>query len=276
MINLNRPTCDDAAIVRQSRIVAFDANARAEKRKAPAAPKKPARIGHDGLKWPETFDAQCWAEALHERFPSVPIEDAIGWMANAIMRGFDTANQRAKATAEPADAVSPRPADPPMGTLAQLAATDSAVSGAALVGTKPQPDADGWIPFECTMGSVCPVPVGVEFEVRFGNGNILPNIREPISWRLLSDGVPCSGDAVAYRILPAKPATIAGWRRGPDVPESERKSGLWFMRFVGGYDSDATPAWQLLFKDIDTLYRPAPPGVKEGDAYSPALYGEEA
>jgi hypothetical protein len=157
--------------------------------------------------------------------------------------------------------------------------TLNAASGDVLVGTKPQPDADGWIPFVCTHTSACPVPDGVEFEVWFGNGNILSNIREPISWRLLNDGVPCGGDVVAYRTLPAKPAALTGWRRGPDVPYDERNSGLWFVRRVGaavGVDNNTASRAAYLGWYEGNEYRPAPPGAREGDAYSPALYGEDA
>jgi hypothetical protein len=80
--------------------------------------------------------------------------------------------------------------------------------------------------------------------------------------------------ACQVRLLPAKPAALPGWRRGPDVPESERQSGLWFVR-ASCYTSVAVPPdGRVWMRDYE--YRPAPPGVREGDAYSPALYGEEA
>lgn len=40
--------------------------------------------------WPlPSFDARDWAEAFCQRFPSVSQDDALGWFANALMRGFD-------------------------------------------------------------------------------------------------------------------------------------------------------------------------------------------
>ena len=60
----------------------------------PQATQPTPRKGHDGLAWPKTMDGQVWAEEFSNRFPSVPVDDALGWFANAIMRGYDTANQR--------------------------------------------------------------------------------------------------------------------------------------------------------------------------------------
>lgn len=40
--------------------------------------------------WPlPSFDARDWAEAFCKRFPAVPQDDAVGWFANALMRGYD-------------------------------------------------------------------------------------------------------------------------------------------------------------------------------------------
>lgn len=40
--------------------------------------------------WPlPSFDAMDWAVAFNERFPQVPVDDAVGWFANALMRGYD-------------------------------------------------------------------------------------------------------------------------------------------------------------------------------------------
>lgn len=40
--------------------------------------------------WPlPSFDAKDWAAAFHKRFPVVSEDDALGWFANALMRGFD-------------------------------------------------------------------------------------------------------------------------------------------------------------------------------------------
>jgi hypothetical protein len=233
MINLNRPTCDDDAIVRQSRIVAFDAIAR-------RAPREPA---------PTPYEVAVYA--------------------------FECEDHSAQEHAKAADAVSHRSGDPPMGGLADMIAGCTPVSGAALVDTNPQPDADGWIPFECTKDSVCPVPEGVEFEARMRDGGTFKSRngsgKGDISWQLLGIGL-TAGDFVAYRIL--KPAALPGWRRGPDVPESERKSGLWFVHNQFGIQW-AKPASACSWSS-DCKYRHAPPGVREGDAYNPALYGEEA
>lgn len=53
-------------------------------------------IEHANLKpedrpdWPlPSFDAMDWAKAFNQRFPAVPVDDALGWFANALMRGFD-------------------------------------------------------------------------------------------------------------------------------------------------------------------------------------------
>lgn len=45
--------------------------------------------------WPlPSFDAQDWAKAFNERFPAVPVDDALSWFACALMRGFDEAQSR--------------------------------------------------------------------------------------------------------------------------------------------------------------------------------------
>lgn len=49
--------------------------------------------GLDGLAWPETMDGMAWAVEFNKRFPAVSVDDALGWFCNAIMLGFDTANQ---------------------------------------------------------------------------------------------------------------------------------------------------------------------------------------
>jgi hypothetical protein len=225
MINLNRPTEDDAAALRQSRIVAFDAIAR-------RAPREPA---------PTPYEVAVYAFECEDHSIQQPAK-----LSNAAIAklAYDV-----------------------------LADNLNATSGAALVGTKPQPDADGWIPFVCTATSVCPVPPDVDFEIRTRGNVEVYDRRDAIIWRIASTGEPWDCDVVAYRILPAKPAAIPGWRRGPDVPESERKGGLWFARAAGGWYSHACAPenWKPSYE-----YRPAPPGVKDGDPYSPALYGEEA
>jgi len=40
--------------------------------------------------WPlPSFDARDWAEAMHKRFPTAPVDDLLGWCANMLMRGYD-------------------------------------------------------------------------------------------------------------------------------------------------------------------------------------------
>lgn len=41
--------------------------------------------------WPHTMDAHVWAEKFCEVYPVFDKGDAIGWFANAIMAGYDTA-----------------------------------------------------------------------------------------------------------------------------------------------------------------------------------------
>ena len=186
MINLNRPTCDDESIVRQSRIVAFDATQRAEKRKAPAAPKT---------------HPMCAA------------------MGRAYWAAEDVRMANAPAVLQPN-------ASHAMHEV--VAEVRKLVDEACGIPTKPQPDADGWILFEGTKDSVCPVPEGVDFEMRDRKGTIRSTKGYPVHsivprgllfWQFTGEPWPC--DTVAYRIiLPAKPAALPGWRRGPDVPES--------------------------------------------------------
>lgn len=38
--------------------------------------------------WP-SFDAMDWAKALNKRFPSISVDEALPWMASALMRGYD-------------------------------------------------------------------------------------------------------------------------------------------------------------------------------------------
>lgn len=51
-------------------------------------------VGSDGKTWPETFDANIWSAEFVKRFPAVQRDDAIGWFANAIMRGYDEYHHR--------------------------------------------------------------------------------------------------------------------------------------------------------------------------------------
>lgn len=46
--------------------------------------------------WPHTMDAQVWAEKFCEQFPGVDKGVMLGWFANAIMAGYDTARSRMK------------------------------------------------------------------------------------------------------------------------------------------------------------------------------------
>jgi hypothetical protein len=40
--------------------------------------------------WPyPSFDARDWATAFNKKHPSVPVDEALAWMASALMRGFD-------------------------------------------------------------------------------------------------------------------------------------------------------------------------------------------
>ena len=47
-------------------------------------------------KWPHTMDAAVWAAEFVKRYPGSEFSegDMIGWFANAIMAGYDTANAR--------------------------------------------------------------------------------------------------------------------------------------------------------------------------------------
>ena len=48
-------------------------------------------------KWPHTMDAQVWAaEFVKHCSPSPPEDVMLGWFANAIMAGYDTAQARAQ------------------------------------------------------------------------------------------------------------------------------------------------------------------------------------
>jgi cytochrome c5 len=61
-----------------------------------------AAIGNDGKEWPETFDGMAWAIEFNKLFPSVPVDDALGWFCNAIMRGYDSYAQKHTNTADTA------------------------------------------------------------------------------------------------------------------------------------------------------------------------------
>lgn len=178
MINLNRPTCDDDAIVRQSRIVAFDAIAR-------RAPREPA---------PTPYEVAVYA--------------------------FECEDHSAQEQAKPTDAVSHRPGDPPMGTLADMIADCTPASGAALVGTKPQPDANT-LPLKVgDRVQVLPHPAGARHPTPF-----VPSMDEFVNMTgevILCDASDArvrfdSGQARWFPLSSVcrKPAAIPGWRKKP-------------------------------------------------------------
>ena len=56
--------------------------------------------GNDGLNWPSTMDGVAWAKAFmltKEVRPGIADDEEtmVGWFANAIMRGYDTAQDEA-------------------------------------------------------------------------------------------------------------------------------------------------------------------------------------
>src|SRR4030042_1613739 len=50
-----------------------------------------ATYGHDGLPWPQTMDANAWATEFCKRNSASDHGTLLGWFANAIMIGHDTA-----------------------------------------------------------------------------------------------------------------------------------------------------------------------------------------
>lgn len=48
------------------------------------------RTGIDGKLWPDTVDGAAWARMFVRQFPSISMDDALGWFCNAIMRGVDS------------------------------------------------------------------------------------------------------------------------------------------------------------------------------------------
>lgn len=44
--------------------------------------------------WPHTMDAMIWADMFCKHFPGFDHSIALGWFANAIMAGYDTAMSR--------------------------------------------------------------------------------------------------------------------------------------------------------------------------------------
>ena len=45
-------------------------------------------------KWPHTMDAKVWADEFAKQFPQIDHGLMLGWFANAIMAGYDTAQSR--------------------------------------------------------------------------------------------------------------------------------------------------------------------------------------
>jgi hypothetical protein len=50
-----------------------------------------ATYGHDGLPWPQTMDANAWATEFCKLNSASDHGTMLGWFANAIMIGHDTA-----------------------------------------------------------------------------------------------------------------------------------------------------------------------------------------
>lgn len=48
-------------------------------------------VGHDGKPWPQTMDAKIWADEFCKRNSASDHGTMLGWFANAIMIGYDTA-----------------------------------------------------------------------------------------------------------------------------------------------------------------------------------------
>ena len=42
-------------------------------------------------RWPHTMDAKVWAQEFRKQHPEADEAEMIGWFANAIMAGYDTA-----------------------------------------------------------------------------------------------------------------------------------------------------------------------------------------
>lgn len=53
-------------------------------------------IGHDGNRWPQTMDAKAWADEFCKRNSASDHGTILGWFANAIMTGYDTAKREAE------------------------------------------------------------------------------------------------------------------------------------------------------------------------------------
>ena len=59
-----------------------------------------AKLTDQALKqaWPHTMDAMVWAEEFCKQYPGFDKQEAVGWFANAIMAGYDTAMIRKEPT----------------------------------------------------------------------------------------------------------------------------------------------------------------------------------
>lgn len=63
--------------------------------------QEPVAVGHDGNPWPETMDAKVWADEFCKRNSASDHATMLGWFANAIMIGYDTARWSHEASASP-------------------------------------------------------------------------------------------------------------------------------------------------------------------------------
>lgn len=60
-------------------------------------------------RWPHTMDAKVWADEFVKLNPSADHGLMLGWFANAIMAGYDTAQSRAGIASETKAKVPPAP-----------------------------------------------------------------------------------------------------------------------------------------------------------------------
>lgn len=157
-------------------------------------------------------------------------------------------------------------------TLAEDAADSAAVAA---------PDADGWVPFECTPTSVCPV-AECEVEIRLRDGTHRTpsetDTKAPPYWCLWNH-VECGVDVVAYRIIkpaaaPAQPADQDryrdGWRKDSEIPAVDR-TGLWHYDNPA-YGGQPDAAGVLIYFDLPGVYRRAPEDAQPGDKYDERRY----
>lgn len=82
------------------------------------------------------------------------------------------------------------------------------------------------------------------------------------------------GPLVWLRLICADTPPIPGWRPGDQVPEGER-TGMWHCLDAHLGPSYAMPAEEWNFGSGDS-FRPAAPGVREGDSYDEARYAKGA